>query len=1069
MSDGHSEHDPVGEIVEAFVERFRRGERPSVEEYARQHPEIADEVREVLGIAAMLEEAKQPEQDVTEPWAEVDTAEVAKSLEELGDYRILRELGRGGMGIVYEAEQLSLGRRVALKVLPAASALATKSLKRFQGEARAAARLHHTNIVPVYEVGQAKGIHFFTMQYLPGHGLDKIIAELGRLHMGATAGPHADTKRGLEDFSVTDVAISLLSDQSAKESVDAAPASASSEKGAGEVHSPHAARSGETSHALKPNAPYWHNVARIGLQVADALDYAHAQGMVHRDVKPSNLLLDIHGTVWLTDFGLAKQEEQENLTQSGDVLGTLRYVAPEAMKGENDGRSDVYSLGLTLYELISLVPARNASSRAGLVQQVRDGDIPRLRRLCPKVPRDLETIIHKAASPEQARRYQTAGEMAADLRRFISDEPIHARRVTALERMVRWCRRNPGISITTGAALTAIAATVLVAFVLINAKKDEALQLAETQRTLAQENADLAEKEQAARKSLQSALDGEEKQRRRAEANLRLAEQNMRLAQENAGRAEKARDEQKQAANEARAVSEFLVVDMLEAAAPERSYGLKVTVREMLQRASRRVATAFPEYPETEAAVRVAVGRAYRALGLYDLAHEQLSAALKLQQKRLGDEHPSTLTTQARLAAALYGQGKYAEGRQLQERTIAGLNRNPASTEAEVLPALADLGTSLHALGKYAEAQKLLEEVLEKENRALGPENDATMVTLTNLAVTLGARGELSKAEALHRKALEAQSKKSGARHPWTLACMNNLAVNLNRQQRFAEAEQLYRQVLETKRQVLGPEHPDTLASAASLALALMEQDNAAEAEQSLSATVETATGALGAEHPTTLQIMENLADCLARQRKPAEAETALKKVVEGRRKTLGPEHEKTINAVLALAGLSEKLRRYAEAQKLYEEALVVRRRIYGPEHTGTLDVAYHVAGLQVLQGKYAEAEKRFAELLAAYTRVCGPEDTQRLTVMFELGGVLTKEGKFAEARQVFDELALVQQRVLGPTHPDTLAVTRVLTDLRNGHTESIAPRAPGNSPGDPPAVKSLPASAVPAKDAGDR
>ena len=192
--------------------------------------------------------------------------------------------------------------------------------------------------------------------------------------------------------------------------------------------------------------PYWHSVARIGIQAAEALAYAHAQGTLHRDIKPSNLLLDSQGILWITDFGLAKASDSEDLTHTGDVVGTLRYMPPERLQGKGDGRGDVYALGLTLYELLTLRPAFDQSERSKLLHQVMHEEPPRPRKLNPAVPRDLETIVLKACARDAAHRYQSATELADDLRRFTEDKPIRARAVSEAEKLWRWCRRNPALA-----------------------------------------------------------------------------------------------------------------------------------------------------------------------------------------------------------------------------------------------------------------------------------------------------------------------------------------------------------------------------------------------------------------------------------------------------------------------------------------------------------------------------------------------------------------------------------------------------------------------------------------------
>jgi WD40 repeat protein len=398
-------------------------------------------------------------------------------LERLGDFRIIREVGRGGMGIVFEAEQVSLGRHVALKVLPRTLDRDSKQLMRFEREARAAAKLHHTNIVPVFGVGEQDGTPYYAMQFIGGLGLDSVIDELRKIRTGKAEPPAMPNRH----VTATVVAHSLLTGRFAAGGIDdesperglarivletgplavnrsdAFGATADSDGG---VRGSLAAscESAVTSSVFLPGrgqdtgsgrsraVTYWQSVARVGLQVADALEYAHNQGVVHRDIKPSNLLLDARGTVWVTDFGLAKADDQPNLTQTGDVLGTLRYMPPESFDGKSGSAGDVYSLGLTLYEMLAFRPAFGEKDRRQLIRQVTTGEPTRLARLCAEVPRDLETIVHKAIERDPSHRYATAGALAEDLRRFLEDRPIRARRAGVPERLSRWCRRNPAIA-----------------------------------------------------------------------------------------------------------------------------------------------------------------------------------------------------------------------------------------------------------------------------------------------------------------------------------------------------------------------------------------------------------------------------------------------------------------------------------------------------------------------------------------------------------------------------------------------------------------------------------------------
>ena len=248
----------------------------------------------------------------------------------------------------------------------------------------------------------------------------------------------------------------------------------------------------------KKRPTYWQSVARIGVQVAEALEHAHKQGVLHRDVKPSNLLLDNGGTVWVTDFGLAKVEDQPNLTHTGDILGTLRYMPPEAFDGRADQRGDVYSLGLTLYELLAMRPAFDEKERNQLIKRVTTEEPPRLDKLNREIPRDLVTIVHKAIDRETARRYPTAAALAGDLRRFLADEPIQARRASPTERWWRWCRRNPVVAgLTAALALVFLAGFAGVTWKWRDAERQKAIARAAehseaTQREIAEHQATLA-------------------------------------------------------------------------------------------------------------------------------------------------------------------------------------------------------------------------------------------------------------------------------------------------------------------------------------------------------------------------------------------------------------------------------------------------------------------------------------------------------------------------------------------------------------------------------------------------
>jgi serine/threonine protein kinase len=421
-------------LLEEFAGRLQAGEPVDVAAFAAAHPEQEEQLRRVLPTMLVLADlGRSASAGGAAPPA--TGADGERSPGVLGDFRIVREVGRGGMGIVYEAEQVSLHRRVALKVLPFAGTLDERQLQRFQNEARAAAGLHHTNIVPVYYVGCERGVHFYAMQFIDGQTLGELIRQLQQPVVPRAAGAGERTTA----YPPPDAAGSA---GAATERVAGQGTLASSGPGRGRE--------------------YFRRVAGLGVQAAEALDHAHQAGVVHRDVKPANLLLDGRGNVWVTDFGLAHVQGGASLTMSGDLVGTLRYMSPEQALAKRvviDHRTDVYSLGVTLYELLTLRPAFGGTDRQELLRQIAFEEPKPPRRLNKAVPAELETIVLKAMEKSPTDRYGTAQEMADDLRRFLEDKPIRARRPTAVQRLGKWCRRHKAV-------VWASAAVVLMAVLL---------------------------------------------------------------------------------------------------------------------------------------------------------------------------------------------------------------------------------------------------------------------------------------------------------------------------------------------------------------------------------------------------------------------------------------------------------------------------------------------------------------------------------------------------------------------------------------------------------------------------
>lgn len=391
----------LGELLHSELElRQRFGPTPSEAEFAERLPDHEQLVRQAF---AQLKVAQ---------------SGIPQAERILGDYRLVRELGRGGMGVVFEAEQVSLQRNVALKVLPNTHLSSDYQRRQFQREAQAAAKLHHTNIVPIHDVAEHDGILFYTMTLI----------------RGGTLAQH---------FS------------GVSESSEVSPV----------------------------------EVAKIGAQLADALDYAHQNGVLHRDVKPSNVLMDEQGQPWISDFGLSKLTDSS--TTQNSIAGTLRFMAPEVFDGQADPRSDVYALGLTLYEVLAKRPAVEGEDWQ-ILQHIHRGQIKPLAQVRPDVPRDLATVVGKAAEAVAQRRYRSAGELRDDLQRFLHDEPIRARVATRWELFFRWCRKHKMLAWLSFASalllVLAVSASITAAVVFYRSDLRQR-KLAESNHRLAQDNA----------------------------------------------------------------------------------------------------------------------------------------------------------------------------------------------------------------------------------------------------------------------------------------------------------------------------------------------------------------------------------------------------------------------------------------------------------------------------------------------------------------------------------------------------------------------------------------------------
>jgi serine/threonine protein kinase/WD40 repeat protein len=553
-ADSSDEDDRLGEAIEAYMVLLEARQKPDIDAFAAHYPGLEHDIREAIeGLELIHGLVGVGSASASGSGSGSAVAQRLASGHRIAGYRVVRELGRGGMGTVYEAVHMGLDRQVALKVLNPHAAPDSTARRRFLNEARTAAGLHHTHIVPVFDVGQVGGLCYYAMQRIEGSGLDRVVRHLRHNRrrtpggdgsaVSCTSGPKTrddpytlsgsssvSTRLGRLWVRVSSVwpwrppvsigvvdgngdpdpgrsqeivsppegdgapAHAKLGDSTASWSSGSRKRKASASRADGQSRAlafssallgpidpdDHSSirRGGEPPPFVPPLASaYFRWVAALGLQAADALAHAHHHGVIHRDVKPSNLLVDTQGTIWVTDFGLARRLADPGLTRHDNLLGTPRYMSPEqARTGSIDGRTDIYSLGATLYELLTLRPPFDGKSAAELVEQIGQKEPISPRTLEPRVPRDLETIVLKALAKRPVDRYATAGELGEDLARFLNREPVKARRISPVGKLWRAVRRHPGISAVSTVAAAAVLAIATFDHVRVLRERDKAIE-----------------------------------------------------------------------------------------------------------------------------------------------------------------------------------------------------------------------------------------------------------------------------------------------------------------------------------------------------------------------------------------------------------------------------------------------------------------------------------------------------------------------------------------------------------------------------------------------------------------
>lgn len=961
-------------------------------------------------------------------------------------FRILRSHARGGLGEIWLAEDEELKRQVALKEIQPQFAGHTESWPRFLREATITGQLEHPGIVPIYALGRHEnGQPFYAMRFVQGDTLQDSIA---RFHDGADRRPHAPREAPVSRSETTTL-----------------------------THDGIAVRNLELRKL----------VSRL-VSVCNAVAYAHSRGVLHRDLKPSNIMLGEFGETLVVDWGLAKplneptpsnpaaerQTSRNALasgsdstntppTQTGSVVGTLPYMSPEQASGQLDRlspASDVYSLGATLYHVLTGQPPVAGDSSADVLRKAQAGDIVPPRHVRPDLPRPLEAICLKALALRPEDRYATAAALANDMELWLADEPVSAHREPLVLRVQRFARRHR-------VAFTSLAAALLVAlcgFAVHSAIVSAANQrLATANDTIRSQNNSITGKNQelvATNQKLELARADAESRRQDAETAQRDAETKR-------AEAEAARQQEVEARKRADAVAKYLVKAFRNFDPKLR--GRNFTVAEMLDVASQQLEKEFGTEPLTQAELLHAIGKAFDGLGLPVKAIKVLDRAVALRQQHLGDQNKETLVAMSDLALAYHYAGMLDQAVQLNERTLrlmrstlgddhpetltslnnlAGVYRTTGRLDkavllseqsleqrkkklgdehADTLLAMNNLAVAYDDAGQPEKALSLLESAFKRARATLGEDEDVTLLTMGNLANQYQSSGQVAKALSLMEQSFVRRRAKLGPDHPSTLTALNNLALTLTENGAFKEGLPLLQQLLERRRTILGADHPDTLLSLNNLAhgysSAGMRDKSLPLYEQVLDKT----KSALGEDHPSTLLSMNNLGFAYYSTGQLDKAIPLYKLALERRYVTLGANHSDTLGSMSNLAFAFADVGKLQDALSLHRQAFEGSKSTLGVDHPDTLNRMRSLAdfyrdslertsdAIPLLEDGVSKSRARF-----------GNDHVLTISFMRSLALTTEKANESAKAELLYGEVVQLARKNLPSADP------RIASELAN-------------------------------------
>lgn len=795
----------------------------------------------------------------------------AAGLIRLGQYTVVKVLGEGGMGVVYLAQQERPKRTVALKVIRPGM-LSPRMLRRFEHESAMLARLQHPGIAQVFEAATAQ------------------------------------TSQGPQPF----FAMEYVEGVALTDYADA--------RGLG----------------IKERLTLF-------VSVCDAVHHAHQKGVIHRDLKPGNILVDASGQPKILDFGIARATDADMQTatmqtSAGELVGTLPYMSPEQIAGDPAGldtRSDVYTLGVILYQLLAGRLPHDVLEKSvpEAVRIMTQQEARGLRSVRREVPSDIATIVHKALEKDKARRYASASELAADLQRALSNQPISARPPSTMYQVSKFAQRNKAL-----VAMVGVAVAVLLAGI-----AGTTYQAIEATRG-----------------------------RREALAQSRIAS----------------------------GVSTFMT-DMLSSADVEATGDKDVTVREVIDIAAATLETPNEERPAlVEASIRGALANSYRGIGQYERAEQQARRAFELAGKSFGPESPITIDASRVLAGVLVVQGKFDQAEPLAKQAAEVLRAKHGEGHVEAVLARSELARVYVDTGRWGEALPMLESCLATLLKIEGEQSRRTQTVMHNLGFALKSAGRFEESVAMLMRAMDASTKALGPDHPQTLFELNTLAATMQRAGRNADAAERFRDLANRRERVLGGDHPSTINALSNLGVALIADGQLAEGETLVRKCLEAYERTLGDGHPKTLITRGNLAYVLEDLGKLDEAEALYRKTLEIQRKSVGGRDPETWSTLNNMGMLLMKQDRAGEAEPLFREVIGMCEQTLPPGHYYTAIYQNNLGECLTTLGQLDEAERLLTTTLPMLEKTFKAGHPRMIKGIERLVALYVKRGEQSKAEE---------------------------------------------------------------------